>query len=330
MNSAEVVSRTPQVSIVVPCYNRVQYLRHAVDSVLEQTFQDWELIVADDGSGLETAAYLAELQELPMIRVLRLQRTGNPSAVRNAALRESRGEYVAFLDSDDLWLPTKLESQIALHRRHASRRWSYVAMERIHEDGSLMRGEPRRAIPDGAIFEQLLSLVADVSMSSVMAERTLVERVSGFDETQRFFEDFDFFLRLSLRSEVSVVTNPLVRMRSHAQHYSADRIGMLSGRARLLEKMRPEAARLRIGGLLDREQEKNYTDLALACAAVGRRREALGFLWRTRRMRYQKPWWRACGAAVMSFAPGWLRTVYRRLRHGPDLRRSDGLQPPFG
>jgi len=80
-------------------------------------------------------------------------------------------------------------------------------------------------------------------MSSVMAERALLETIGGFDEAQPFFEDFDLFLRLSLASEVSVVTQALVRMRSHTQHYSADRIGMLSGRARLLEKMQAEAQR---------------------------------------------------------------------------------------
>jgi len=317
MNAPEHGSQAPQVSIIVPCYNRVQYLRRAVDSVLAQTFQDWELILADDGSGVETAAYLAELERLQRTQVLTLQRTGNPSVVRNAALRAACGVYVAFLDSDDLWLPTKLESQIAVHRSCPARRWSYVAMERIDENETLMRGEPRRATPEGAIFEQLLLLVADVSMSSVMAERALLELVGGFDEAQPFFEDFDLFLRLSLRSEVSVVTKPLVRMRSHTQHYSADRIGMLSGRARLLGKMRPEAARLGTDPILDREQQKNYADLARAYAAAGRRREAVGFLWRSRKMRYQKPWWRACGAAAMSFAPGWLRTVYRRLRYGP-------------
>lgn len=318
MSGTERGSNVPQVSIIVPCYNRVQYLRHAVDSVLAQTFRDWELIVADDGSGEETANYLTELDNLRQVRVLRLQHSGNPSVVRNAALRTARGAWIAFLDSDDVWLPTKLEMQIALHHSCAARRWSYVAMERIHEDGNLMRGEPRRATPGGAIFEQLLRLAANVSMSGVMAERALLEQMGGFDEAQPFFEDFDLFLRLSLRSEVSVVTQPLVRMRSHTQHYSADRVGMLAGRARLLEKMQAEAERLGVGAVLLCEQEGNYADLARAYARGGRRREAVEFLWRARRAWCQKRWWRAWVALAKSFAPRWLRAAHRRLHYGPD------------
>jgi glycosyltransferase involved in cell wall biosynthesis len=310
----------PQVSIVLPSYNRERYLRQAVDSVLAQTFVDWELILADDGSAAETARYLEELDKVAQVKVLRLGHSGNPSVVRNAALRVARGSYVAFLDSDDVWLPTKLEIQIALHRSRAERRWSYVAMERILEDGNLMPGEPKRPTPGGAIFEQLLVLRADVSMSSVMAERALLEQVGCFDEAQPFFEEFDLFLRLSLHSDVSVVTQPLVRIRSHAEHYSADRIGMREGRARLLDKIQPFAEQLGLGAVARREQNRNNTDLARAYATGGRRREALRLLWRARAGAWHEgSWWRACAAAVKSLAPACVRTGYHRLRCGPGL-----------
>ena len=169
-----------QVSIVVPTYNRTAYLRDAVDSVLAQTYQDWELILADDGSGVEMTSYLAGLSQTPRVKVLRLPHSGNPSVVRNAGIRAASGVFVAFLDSDDVWLPTKLERQITLHQSHPERRWSYVAMERIHADGTLMQGQPLFPTPDGAIFEQLLTLKADVSMSSVMAERALLEGIGCF------------------------------------------------------------------------------------------------------------------------------------------------------
>jgi glycosyltransferase involved in cell wall biosynthesis len=303
---------TPQVSIVVPSYNRVQFLRSAVDSVLAQSFQDWELIVADDGSGADTLAFLAELQPVPRIKVLRLGHSGNPGAVRNAAMRSARGAYVAFLDSDDEWLPTKLQLQMAAHRSCPARRWSYVAMERIHEDGSLMLGEPLRHSPDGAIFEPLLRLAACVSMSGLMAERALLEQLGGFDEAQRYFEEWDLYLRLSLQSEVSVVTQPLVRIRSHREHYSANRLEVLAGRARLLEKIQPAAQRLGLLSALHQEQNENYANLARACTSAGRRGEALRFLWRARKGAWRrKRWWLACAAAVRSYAPAWARAAYR-------------------
>lgn len=308
---------TPQVSIVVPSYKRERYLRQAVDSVFAQTFLNWELILADDGSGAEMARYLEDLDRMAQVKVLRLVHSGNPSVARNAALRVACGAYVAFLDSDDVWLPTKLEMQIALHRSRAECRWSYVAMDRIHEDGTLMQREPQRATPAGAIFEQLLVLRANVSMSSVMAERALLEQLGGFDEAQPFFEDFDLFLRLSLQSDVSVVAQPLVRMRSHAEHYSADRIGMHEGRARLLAKMQTFAEQSGLGAVARREQISNSIDLTRAYAAGGRWREALRLLWRTRGGVWRVGrWWRVYASVVKSLGRACARTAYQRLRDG--------------
>ncbi|MGH9643176.1 MAG: glycosyltransferase family 2 protein [Terriglobales bacterium] len=308
-------SISPSISIVLPAYNRVQYLREAVDSVFAQTFQDWELIVADDGSDVETAGYLAGLQKIPRVEILWRGHSGNPSVVRNAAIRVARGTYVAFLDSDDLWLPTKLERQLASHQSHPACRWSYVAMERVYEDGILMKGEPHRATPEGAIFPHLLALRANVSMSSIMVERDYLVQVGCFDETQRFFEDFEIFLRLSLGSQVSVVRQPLVRMRNHQQHYSADRISMLEGRAQLLRKMQPFAERLGLAELVYREQDRNGSDLARVHAAHGHRGEALCLLWRSRDVWQEACWWRAWSAAVKSLVPNYVRRAYRRFRY---------------
>ena len=98
----------PVVSIILPTFGRLQYLRPTVVSVYRQTFQNWELIVSDDGSDAETRSYLCTLEADSRVRLLWLTHSGIPAIVRNAALREARGEYIAFLDSDDLWAPDKL------------------------------------------------------------------------------------------------------------------------------------------------------------------------------------------------------------------------------
>src|SRR3954470_20897049 len=102
------------VSIVVPTFNRLDYLRPALASVFAQTWNDWDLVIADDGSDDDVRAYLhdLELEQRPRVRVLSLPHRGNPAAVRNAALHVATGTYVAFLDSDDLWAPRKLELQL--------------------------------------------------------------------------------------------------------------------------------------------------------------------------------------------------------------------------
>src|SRR5689334_3462667 len=105
------VTPQPLVAIVLPTFGRLHYLRSTVDCIYRQTFEDWELIIADDGSDAETREYLHSAGD-SRVRVIWLSHTGVPAIVRNAALREARARYVAFLDSDDLWAPQKLERQV--------------------------------------------------------------------------------------------------------------------------------------------------------------------------------------------------------------------------
>jgi glycosyltransferase involved in cell wall biosynthesis len=294
----------PTVSVVLPTFNRLKYLRGAVDSVLAQTFQDWELILADDGSEEEeTVVYLAALENHPRVKLLRLLHTGNPAAVRNAALRVAAGQYVAFLDSDDMWLPAKLDIQVA-HRRCSERRWSYSALTRVGKSGELMHDDTaRRWVPhEGCIFEQLLTLEATVATPSVLVDRSLLEQVGGFDEQQLFFEEYDLWLRLSLRSEVSALSEPLVLVRSHDEHYTRDRVGVYEARSRLLEKMGGLVATERLRCILRLAAASNSTELAKAYAICGRSTQAFKMLWRARKCAWQGgKWWRTA-ATVMGRA----------------------------
>src|SRR5215469_1268994 len=126
---------TAMVSVVLPSFNRLRFLRPAIESVYAQTFNDWELIIVDDGSALETRQYLESLANEPRVTVVWLEHTGRPSMVRNAALRRTAGQWVAFMDSDDLWAPRKLERQIATLRARPNCLWSYTAFLRIDANG---------------------------------------------------------------------------------------------------------------------------------------------------------------------------------------------------
>src|SRR5262245_25447599 len=142
----------PAVSVILPTFNRPKYLRAAIESVFNQTFADWELIVADDGSGEETRSYLLGLAQT-RVRTLWLPHTGNPSRVRNAAIKVAGGRYLAFLDSDDVWAPAKLTRQMAALEAHPDRLWSYTGCDRIDEDGRPLGGAGSDAWPDGFILE---------------------------------------------------------------------------------------------------------------------------------------------------------------------------------
>src|SRR6188768_1796819 len=126
----------PLVSVVMATCDRAHFLGPAIDSVLKQSAGDLELLIADDGSGEPTRRVLQAWESDPRVRVLWLPHRGNPGAVRNAALQAARGRYVAFQDSDDVWLPDKLEDQLAALAASPGTRWCYTACQHIDSRGA--------------------------------------------------------------------------------------------------------------------------------------------------------------------------------------------------
>jgi glycosyltransferase involved in cell wall biosynthesis len=300
-------------------------MRQAVESVLAQTFTDWELIIADDGSDEPTRAYLRTREPLPRVKVMLLPHLGNPGAVRNVALREACGEYVAFLDSDDLWMPTKLELQVALLRASAECQWSYTEHIAINHAGDSInsRRNPRRVLHEGHVFEHLMRWQAGVAMPTVMVRKDLLERVGGFDEQQGLHEDHQLWLRLSLMSKICVLTEPLTCIRRHNEHFSRHNEHFSSGgihsfqaRRRALEKIAPLSMSPRDRSIFRTERARNDALLALAFAAAGDRVA----MWRALADSWRYCWrsaiWYVIGARAVarSLAPTWLVSLVRRRR----------------
>ena len=309
---------TPAISVILPTYNRLPYLRQAVDSVLAQTFTDWELIIADDGSDEQTRAYLASCEPLPRVRVILLPRLGNPGAVRNVALREARGEYIAFLDSDDLWMPSKLELQLAALQASTDCQWSYTDHIRINHAGDSINSQrnPGRVLHAGHIFEHLMKLQVGVAMPTVMVKRQLLERVGGFDEQQGLHEDHQMWLRLSLMSKICVLAEPLTCIRRHNEHFGSDGIPSFQARRRVLEKIYPLPMSPRDRSIFRTERARNDALLALAFAVAGDRVA----VWRTFADGWRYSWrstiWYGVGARAVArlLAPTWLVSFVRRRR----------------
>ena len=187
----------PLVSIVLPTFGRLQYLRPTIDSIYRQTLQDWELVIADDGSDEETRAYLRTLESDSRVRPVWLAHSGIPAIVRNAALQAARGEYIAFIDSDDLWAPEKLARQVETLRARPTCGWSFTAVSHIDGFGRPL-AEPVFGpwIPsEGAIFERLVRGPVLIRTPSVLARRELIVQAGGFDESIRSAEDYDLWLR---------------------------------------------------------------------------------------------------------------------------------------
>jgi glycosyltransferase involved in cell wall biosynthesis len=308
---------TPLVSVILPTFNRLNYLRPAVESVFAQTFVDWELIIADDGSDAETKEYLKALEGPPRVRVIWLTHTGNYSAVRNAALREARGEYIAFLDSDDLWLPNKLELQIGALRSNATRRWNYTGHRCIDAFGEeiTLPGVPPWVPHEGAISEQLLAGEALVCTPAVVAARGLILQAGCFDEQQRLCEDYDLWLRLLTLSEVGVIDEPLVCVRKHEQNTCGVGIDMLAARERVLRKLSTIVTDDEVRKAIARVRAVNDVSLAGAYANTERWRAvrtlfgSLHYSWR-----YAIWWLRAARVLLKVTLPRRVLAIYRASR----------------
>lgn len=292
----------PAISVILPTFNRDTLLRQSIESIFAQTCTDWELVIADDGSNEPTRDYLRTLPA-SRVRTLWLEHTGNPSQVRNAALAVAQGEFVAFLDSDDLWMPTKLERQLAaLRAAGADSNWCYCLYDHIDAGGNPIEpGRPRpRHFPEGPVFEPLLKLEFAIPMPTVLAARALLTTAGGFDEQQRFGEFHDLCLRLALRSPVTAVREILCRIRTHGEHYSADRIGAHLGWMRLYEKMAPLAPTRRLRSHCLRMRSANALNVAWLQgntrdhgAVWSTLKAAVPYSWRSVR------WWYAALKAVV-------------------------------
>jgi hypothetical protein len=328
MMAGEQTLPRPGVSVILPTFNRLQYLPAAVDSVFAQTYQDWELIVADDGSANETRAYLSSLAGRPKVKVLWLPHRGNPGAVRNIALREAQGEYIAFLDSDDLWMPSKLELQIPALRACANSQWSYTAFILINHTGAQIYTEvsARRVYYEGRVFEHLLTSKVGIAMPTVVVSRQLLEQVGGFDERQEQQEDYRLWLQLALLCEISVIRQPLACVRRHHEHFSSRGISSLEAKDRMLEKIQTLVTSSHQRTALRTARARNAASLTAANAAAARSDAAWRTLADSWRFSWRSAvWWLGIAKALAHiYLPARVKTIVRKCRRVPQQASPHG------
>ncbi len=325
----------PTISIVMPTFDRLHYLAPAVESVMAQTFTDWELVIADDGSGPETKDYLAALAD-PRIRVILLAHTGKPSVVTNVAMREAKGEFIAFLDSDDLWLPEKLDAQLASLRRHPQRRWSYTRFGIVDAAGNPVHrpGAREWPAPSGWILEKLLDEETVIAQASVLVGRALLASIGGLDEELTMCYDDELWFRLAARTEIDGVERALTLVRRHAQH-SGDDVTAWRDRRRVFEKLLCTEVGVRQGPRLRELRARMAAGLARSEANFERRTDALSTLASSAPYCWRHPhWWlKAPGTLLRTLLPAAMRRRLgawrRRHRHArpPPTSPTTGLSP---
>jgi len=213
------------VSVIIPVYDRLEYIGEAIESVLVQTHEDYEIIVVDDGSTVDVSSVLTPYMN--KIKFVTQSHTGL-SAARNTGIENSSGEFLAFLDDDDLFEPRKLEVQLVILENNPDIGFVYSD---CHEFDSREKREPWLNPAVGREqsrneFSKLFFMNPNIRIPTVLIRRKCFEDVGLFDESLDQHEDGDMLLRIALRWQVRFSDYPSARVRHHGDRMSLNRVGM--------------------------------------------------------------------------------------------------------
>jgi glycosyltransferase involved in cell wall biosynthesis len=225
----------PKVSVVIPAYNAMKYLPETLESVLTQTFTDFEVTIVNDGSSDNICEWCEQITDT-RVRLISQHNQKLPAA-RNTGILNSTGEYIAFLDADDIWEPTKLEKQVNYLDNHPLVGLVDVWTILIDQNGNFLNkiisnnieGDVRKTV-----IEACNAFI--VSGSSPMVRRACIEKVGLFDVELKFCEDVDMWIRIGTHYHFGVVKEPLIRYRQHPTSMSTDCYLMVEGIRKFIEK----------------------------------------------------------------------------------------------
>lgn len=249
------------VSIIVPTYNREDVIERALSSILRQTYSSYEVVVVDDGSTDGTQSVVAGLQD-SRIRYIALQENRGAAYARNVGIREAKYDYIAFLDSDDEWLPDKLELQMK-KMLNSSEQYGmvYCRMQGLSRDGSDTFVCPHqdyvKEILEGDLFKPLLFQNV-IGTPAMIVRRECLEQTGGFKETLHCLEDWELILRIAKRWKIGFVDKILVEIHRSKGSVSTNTAWYLITRCYIVSLYRQEITEL---GMMD-QVKKEILDVA--------------------------------------------------------------------
>jgi glycosyltransferase involved in cell wall biosynthesis len=261
------LERAPLISVIMPTYNRADLVGQAIDSVRQQDFEDWELIVVDDGSTDETPEILSAYGRSGKVHCVRQENAGQ-SVARNRGLQRAKGKWVAFLDSDNRWLPHKLSTQVNALKTMSDVDVLYGDIELIDEEGRFVSSQPERPRYSGIIWRQLLHSNC-VNFNTSVVRREKIEAVGRFDERLRRGEDYDLWLRLSANASFQYLPGVVAQYRVAGARVSDDYSGVFKSNLASVENFfesNPNFLSKSEAGCVRAEL---YARLARSCAANG-------------------------------------------------------------
>ncbi|PSB31103.1 glycosyltransferase family 2 protein [Chlorogloea sp. CCALA 695] len=223
----------PTVTVIIPTYNTITYLPKTLESVLNQTFTDFEIIIIDDGSTDTTAKWLGNLVE-PRIKIV-VQTNQGVAVARNKGIALASGKYIAFLDSDDLWEPTKLEKQVQCLDADPAVGLVNTWIKNIDEQGNDLV-VVRVPEAEGNVWNQIIEENLILCGSVPMIRRSSFEEVGVFDCNLLSAEDWDMWIRLAAKYSFALIKEPLVSYRQHLKSKSNNLEKHLSHRLKVIDK----------------------------------------------------------------------------------------------
>ena len=233
------MNKKPTVSVIIPIYNRAHLVGRSIQSVLNQTYKDFEIIVVDDGSTDNTEDTIREFQKKDKrIKYIRRKKNKGSSAARNTGIKAAGGEYIAFQDSDDEWLPEKLKKQIDVFKNISSEVGIiYSDMWRIVGNKKKYFYSPEIMSEDKIIYEQSLDYrVANIGIQTALLKKKIFNKVGMFDEEFHRFIDLEFFIRLSKHYHFYHIKEPLVNYFYTNNCISSNGKALIAAQKLILEK----------------------------------------------------------------------------------------------
>lgn len=222
------------VSIIIPTYNRLDFLKISVQSVLEQTYKQFELIIVDDGSTDDTKQWITSLSDKRIKYIHQINQ--GASSARNTGIKQAQYDFIAFLDSDDRWVKNKLEKQMKLMLDNPKCMLSHTE-ELWYRNGKILNPKFKHKKKSGNIFNTSLKLCS-ISMSTVIVKKTLFDKMGLFDTNLTVCEDYDMWLRVTEKHYILLIDEPLtIKEGGHSDQLSQRFIGMDKFRIQSITKL---------------------------------------------------------------------------------------------
>jgi len=234
--------RNPKISIIIPTYNRADLLPQAIDSVLKQTYRNWETMIVDDGSTDETEKVVKKYRDSRIHYIAHQSNLGSSSA-RNTGIKKTKGQFIAFLDSDDEWLSEKLACQMQVFKNKSN----HCGV--VYTGGYMVKNNKEILAKSVEInlnnFYEKILFKNIVGSSTVLIKRECFDKVGLYDVSLINYQDWDMWIRISKYYQFILVNLPLIKYHIHPDQLSENLAGIIEARKRILFKHRNELKKRR-------------------------------------------------------------------------------------